>query len=153
MAVRPNMIFCRPSIFVFSTRKMCWNFSGITNACKERQWQNLLSASYLTVELSELRFRGIHSLPCATWTHHFAGLKEGRSIAHAQVSGSHLKKNGWNWATGSVWRGPSSGFPRQGTGWTSWYRRGYAGVHARSLRGKFVPEKRSKGIDWIPSTI
>lgn len=32
IAVRPNIILCFPSMLVFNTRKMCWNFSGTTKA-------------------------------------------------------------------------------------------------------------------------
>jgi len=42
MEVSANIIFCFPSMLVFSTRKMCWNFSGITSACENdmNSWEN-----------------------------------------------------------------------------------------------------------------
>lgn len=35
MAVMAKAIFRRPSMFVLRTRRMCWNFSGITRDCGE----------------------------------------------------------------------------------------------------------------------
>jgi len=33
--VRANIIFCFPSTFVFSTRRMCWKYSFTTRDCKQ----------------------------------------------------------------------------------------------------------------------
>jgi len=40
MAVIANMIFVFPSMFVFITRRMCWNFSGTT---RDWKWKYLIN--------------------------------------------------------------------------------------------------------------
>lgn len=36
MAVMAKAIFRRPSMLVLRTRRMCWNFSGMTSDCGDR---------------------------------------------------------------------------------------------------------------------
>lgn len=83
MAVMAKAIFRRPSMLVLSTRRMCWNFSGIT-----RDWKNTGHYQDSTHQPGEVTVAGSDpaSTASAEFLHDSEGTRAHRHRARARES-------------------------------------------------------------------